>query len=145
MGFDLPVWGTLLLSCNPTSPTRGTLLTSTWWAQVLVLYYWVTNCPQTLQLKAANSYYLAQFPWIRNLGVSGSGSLMRFQSSGQPGLWPSGTGGCTSRLTPMVVSRPLFLAGCWPEASVLHYMRPSMATWGSSWHGSWLPLKNWQR
>ena len=45
-----------LVTCLFTSAERALYL--------LVILSWVTDDPQTLQLKAADHYYLGQFPWI---------------------------------------------------------------------------------
>lgn len=51
---------------------------------------------------------------------------MRLWSRCQPGLQASGTGGSTSKLTGVVVNRPVFLAGWWSEASVPIHVRPTV-------------------
>lgn len=98
-------------------PLRKHLLTS----GLMYCSLELCNHPQIWQLKTTNIYFLT-FLWVGELGClswgnSGSWSLMRLQASCWPGLQSSEgfleAEESISKLTPVVVSRPQFLTGCW--------------------------------
>lgn len=73
---------------------------------------------------------------MAQLGGSCSESLLRLQSSCWPELQSlqrlAGVGKSASKLIHMVVGRFMLLSGCWPEASVPHYVGLSigqLTTW----------------